>query len=141
MSLTTRIITRLWQKPRLISDDKPRMESWLELFYDVTFVAVVAALAKRLADDISWMGFIEFVFLYIPVWWAWFGSTMYNNRFESDDASHRIFTFLKMLPVGGMAITVQGALEEYAVGFALSYIGARLILVYLWYRAGSSSSA
>ncbi len=139
MSLTRSIITRLWQKPCLIADDKPRMESWLELFYDVTFVAVVAMLAKRLASDISWLGFAEFVFLYIPIWWAWLGSTMYNNRFETDDVSHRLFTFLKMLPVGGMAITVQNGLEQHAVGFAVSYIAARLILVYLWYRAGSSN--
>lgn len=140
MGITRSIITRLWQKPKLAGgEDHKRTETWLELFYDVTFVAVVAALAKRLADDISWTSFAEFVFLYIPVWWVWLSSTIYNNRFETDDVSHRLFTFLKMLPVGGMAITVGAGMEEYAAGFAISYIFARLILVYLWFRAGSSN--
>ncbi len=140
MGFMQSVISRLWQKPTLITEqNNARSETWLELFYDVTFVAVVAALAKRLAEDISWLDFAQFVFLYIPVWWIWLSTTLYNNRFETDDASQRLFTFLKMLPVGGMAITVSGAFEEYAVGFALSYVFARLILVYLWYRAGSNN--
>jgi len=138
MGFKESILTRLWQKPKLITKDvEIRYETWLELFYDLIFVAVVAEIAARLSDHISLKDFFGFVFLYIPVWWVWVGSTIYNDRFEMDDVSHRMFTFFKMLPVGGMAITMKGALEEYSIGFAVSYILARLILIFLWYRAGS----
>ena len=55
-----------------------------------------------------------------------------------NDIRHRIFIFLNMIPLAGIAISVHGALGEMADIFALSYITSRILLIYLWYTAGES---
>src|SRR4051812_15927170 len=83
--------------PRLrISDKSDRHSTWTELFYDVVFVVAVAAVGKRLAEDVSWRGFAEFWLLFLAVWYSWMGHTVYADRFDSDDLIHRGFTGLQM---------------------------------------------
>src|SRR5262249_10531707 len=112
-----------------------RRVSWLELFFDLVFVVVIAELARYLAGHVSWSGVIHYVLLFGPAWWAWIGGTFYNIRFETEDLSYRLFTFLLMLPVGAMAIFAHGGTDT-AVGFALAYAIARTIVVVLWVRGG-----
>jgi low temperature requirement protein LtrA len=63
-------------------------------------------------------------------------STLYNDRFEADDVSYRLFIFVQMLPIVGLAIAVPDGLETQSTVFALSYIAARAILLVMWVRAG-----
>lgn len=134
--MTTR---RWWQKPQLRRDEEAHQErrvTWLELFYDLVFVVVIAELSHSLAEHVSVAGVAAFALLFIPVWWVWIGGTFYNDRFEADDLSHRLFTFLQMLPVGAMAVFAHDGLGETSVGFALSYAAARAIITCLWLRGG-----
>lgn len=130
---------RWWQKPRLRRDEEAHQErkvSWLELFYDLVFVVVIAELSHSLAGHISVSGVVGFILLFIPVWWVWIGGTFYNDRFETDDLGHRLFTFLQMLPVGALAVFAHDGLGETSTGFALSYAAARALITYLWLRGG-----
>ena len=126
---------RFWQAAKLRSDgDGERRVGWLELFYDLVFVVVIARLTHHLSENLSLQGVVEFVATFIPVWWVWIGGMYYAERFETQDFSFRLFTFLQMLPVAGMALNVEYAFEGRWVGFALSYIAARLIIIFLWWR-------
>jgi low temperature requirement protein LtrA len=128
-----------WEKPRLRTDEEEEHErrvSWLELFFDLVFVVVVAELSHSLAEHISIEGIIGFILLFIPVWWIWIGGTFYNERFETNDISNRIFVFLQMLPVAALAVFAHDALGETSVGFALAYAAGRIIIIFLWLRGG-----
>lgn len=124
--------------PRLrIGEDvetEPRHATWLELFYDLVFVVAVSQLAHNLSKDISWQGFLGFIFLFIPVWWAWIGTTFYFNRFDSDDLVQRLLIGVQMLAIAALAVNIHHGLGESSAGFALAYGAARVILVldYLW---------
>ena len=110
-----------WELPQLRTEGDEnikRKATWLELFYDLVFVGVVAELSQQLARDVSWSGLGTFVLLFVAAWWTWLGSTFYNQRFERDDVSHRLFTFMQMIPLAGMAVFAHGALDGRAVGFA-----------------------
>lgn len=111
--------------------------TWLELFYDLVFVIAIAELTHKLSTDISWSGFLTFVFLFVPVWWSWIGVTFYNDRFETGDLSQRFFTFLHMIAIGAIAYHIHLGLEEGATGFAISYIFGRTLITWLWARAGA----
>jgi low temperature requirement protein LtrA len=133
-----------WRRPQLRNsevEEAERKTTWLELFYDLVFVVVVAELAHRLAMDVSWRGLTGFGLLFIPVWWVWLGATIYNDRFDTDDVSHRLFTFLQMLPVAGLALTTHDGFGKLSGAFALSYAAARLILIAMWLRAGRHNPA
>lgn len=133
-----------WQPPQLRNSESEATErkaTWLELFYDLVFVVVVAELAHRLATEVTWGGIASFGLLFIPVWWVWLGATIYNDRFDTDDVSHRLFTFVQMLPIAGLALTVHDGLGELSSGFALSYVAARVILIIMWLRGGRHNPA
>jgi low temperature requirement protein LtrA len=76
--------------------------------------------------------------LFIPVWWAWIGTTFYANRFDSDDVGHRLLTGLQMLAIAALAINVHNGLSESSAGFALAYAAGRILLVIEYLRAANS---
>jgi low temperature requirement protein LtrA len=132
-------MTNFLQPPRLrTSEDSEehRHATWLELFYDLVFVVAVSQLAHNLEEDVSLSGFLGFVFLFIPVWWSWIGTTMYANRFDSDDIGRRLLVALQMLTVAALAVNIHYGLGESAPGFALSYALGRAVLIVEYVRAG-----
>ena len=133
-----------WHKPTLRregEDDIHRTATPLDLFFDLVFVAIIAVLAHQLAKHMGehggWHSILEFALLFIPVWWFWIGNTYYNERFGTNDVSHRLFTFMQMIPAAAMAYFAHSGLDPKAtVGFALCYAAARIFLVLLWLRGG-----
>ncbi|MGF2039148.1 MAG: low temperature requirement protein A [Nostoc sp. CmiVER01] len=127
------------QPPRLRigeNSEEERRATWLELFYDLVFVVAVSQLAHNLNEDISLSGLFGFVVLFIPVWWSWIGTTFYANRFDSDDAGHRLLIAIQMLTAAAMAINIHHGLGESSPGFAISYALGRGVLVIEYVRAG-----
>ena len=128
---------RWWQRPRPVSDrPQERRVTFLELFYDLVYVVIIAELSHVLAEDISLIGIGTFVFLFIIVWWAWFNGAMYHDLHGNNDIRTRVFTFLQMFTVAAMAVFVHNATGEGSVGFAVSYAAFHLILTWLWWRTG-----
>lgn len=132
---------RIWSPPQLFSAVFARPEKrkvgWLELFYDLIYVAAIIQLGNVLSKDVSWLGAGKFTFLFVLVWWAWTGTMFYYNRFVTDDALHRLIIFAQMFAVGNMAVFASTAFKEGAIPFALSYMAARLMLVALYARASA----
>ncbi len=125
------------QVPRLRIGEEAeehRHATWLELFYDLVFVVAVSQIAHKLQEDVSLKGFFGFVFLFIPVWWAWIGTTFYANRFDSDDIKHRLLTGLQMLAVAALAVNIHHGLGESSAGFAIAYAVTRFVLVLEYLR-------
>ncbi|MBW4564455.1 MAG: low temperature requirement protein A [Mojavia pulchra JT2-VF2] len=132
-------MTNFLQPPRLrIGEDieEERHATWLELFYDLVFVVAVSQLAHSFKEHISLSGVIGFVVLFIPIWWSWIGTTLYANRFDSDDVVHRLLVGLQMLTTTAMAINIHHGLGESSSGFALAYGLGRVVLVVEYIRAG-----
>ena len=50
-----------------------RRVTWLELFFDLVFVAAVAQVAAPLQTDYSLAGLVRFTPLFGLIWWAWIG--------------------------------------------------------------------
>ena len=75
------MLPRLIRPPRLRTagvESEIRRATWMELFYDLVFVVAVAQLGARLSEDHSFVGVLEFVGLFIPVWWAWVGQALFT---------------------------------------------------------------
>src|ERR671918_757718 len=128
---------RLLEPPRLrtLDTEEDRRATWLELFFDLVFVVTIAELGTRLSGDVTLHGFLEFMALFVPVWWAWAGFTFYANRFDTDDLLYRLLILVAMFAVAALATTVPDAFEGGSAGFALSYVCIRLVLLALYGRA------
>lgn len=129
----------LWQPPRLRLDEEQTSErhaTWLELFYDLVFVAAIAELAHSLSDDISWPGFLKFAILFVPIWWCWVGATFYATRFDTGSIGDRLFALVQMAIVAAMAVNVHHGLSSSGSGFAISYVLFRITLILQYLNAG-----
>lgn len=105
--------------------------TWLELFYDLLFVAAVSKVTHVLlhADHgtISLEYIIKFVLIFIPIWWAWVGQTLFNNRYGQDVFTHRIFMILQLFFVLIMTFSLSTDFNRYYVPFFIGYIGSRAL--------------
>jgi low temperature requirement protein LtrA len=129
---------RVFLPPRLRSElgiEAGRKVTWLELFFDLVFVAAVAQVGTHLRDDYSVRGVLRFSFLFLLIWWAWLGHTTFSTRFDTDDLLQRALTGLQMFLVAVMAINATGALDSRdSAGFAAAYSVMRFVLVAQYLR-------
>jgi len=129
---------RAWQRPGLRTDeefDRHRPVSWLELFFDLVFVVVIARLAHRLTEHLDGGGVVTFAVEFLAIFWAWNAFTYYTERFESAGLENRAFTFLAFIPVAGLAVFAENGLGENYAGFATAYLLARGLNQASWLRA------
>ncbi|MCA9526776.1 MAG: low temperature requirement protein A [Myxococcales bacterium] len=108
---------------------------WLELFYDLVFVAAFIRLGDGLAQHWSLEGFVAFSAVFVPIWLAWIGFSYYANRFTIDDFTHRALVFGQMFAVGAMAIYAPDVLNGRPERFALSFAVAQAVVAGLYFRA------
>jgi low temperature requirement protein LtrA len=126
----------LWLRTSRSHHGDAQRVGWLELFYDLVYVATVIALGNRLSDDVSREGVLSFVVLFVPIWWSWTGMAFYITRFNLDDIGHRLLVFAQMLAIAVLAINVHDGLGDTSRGFALAYVGARAVLILMYVRVG-----
>ena len=137
MNILIRRFRSWWQVPRRAGDRiEHRQVTFLELFYDLVYVALISQLSHALSSHIGWAALGGFAFLFVIVWWAWINGSLYHDIHGNNDIRTRVFTFLQMFTVVAMAVFAHDALGESSVGFALSYAAFQLILTYMWWRTG-----
>jgi low temperature requirement protein LtrA len=108
----------------------------MELFFDLIFVAAVAEIGKSLSGDFSFAGLVRYSSLFVLIWWAWSGHTLFTTRFDSDDLVQRIFILLQSFIAAVMAANARDGLDSRSsAGFGAAYAGMRLILVGQYLRA------
>jgi low temperature requirement protein LtrA len=141
MATTTR---RPWLRPpqlRTLDDQGERHATWLELFFDLVFVISIAEVVHTLEDYHSLSDFLGTAGLFVAVWWAWVGYTVYADRFDTDDLLHRVLVLAGMLAVIAMALSVHDALHGGAIQFALAFVAVRGIVLLLNARARRHAAA
>lgn len=128
------------EPPRLRTTADPgeeRHSTWFELYLDLVFVAAVSQLSAALARDPSAAVFARFAGLFVVVAWAWYGFTIYANRFDTDDLIFRLAESVAMLAIAALAVNLHRLMAGHGgtVGFAAGYVVVRSMLVALYVRA------
>ncbi len=109
--------------------------TWLELFFDLVFVAAFIQLGNGLSRQASLPGVAAFLASFVSLWVAWTGFTFYVNRFTVDDFVHRTIVFLQMLAVGATAVAATFVLGGKTFAFSLAAGAASLPVAVLYARA------
>ena len=60
-------ILRVETTPR----EQEEKTTWLELFFDLIYVAILIEMGNRLSHDLSLGGAISFALLFVPIWMSW----------------------------------------------------------------------
>ena len=122
--------------PRLrTAEESERTATWLELFYDLVFVAAVAMMGTRLVHEVSWAGVASYLAYFALVWWLWASHTFYADRYDTDDLIYRLLAGAQMVAVAVIAVSLSLGEAGSTQVFALGYTATRGTLLLLYARA------
>jgi len=65
-----------------------------------------------LGEDYSLHGLMRYALMFLLIWWAWLGHTMYSTRFDADDVVQRLLTLLQIFATAAMAANSKAAFDS-----------------------------
>ena len=123
----------LWRPPRAHSEIiAGRTVSFLELFYDLVYVAVITQAAHHLAEHVSARGVGEFAVVFALIWIAWVNGTIYLDLHGREDGRTRNIVFVQMGVLVLLAVFTAEAADGSGRSFALTYAAFLAVLTWLW---------
>jgi low temperature requirement protein LtrA len=119
-----------------VPESTAKRVTWAELFFDLVFVFAVTEISALLHADHSWAGVGRALVLFVPLWWAWVGTTVHANTHDVDNPVDRVGIFVVGLCSLFMALAVPAAYGDRAVLFGGGYLALRGVLAFLYFRHG-----
>jgi low temperature requirement protein LtrA len=109
--------------------------TWLQLFFDLVYVAILIELGNRLAGNLDLEGVLEFVLFFVPIWWSWLEFVDYGRRFPVDDIGQRILTVLYMAVMLLLAFEIHELTGSGTTTFIFTYALSKFVLALMYARA------
>jgi low temperature requirement protein LtrA len=110
--------------------------TWAELFFDLVFVFAVTEVSAMLHANHGWEGLLRALVVFVPIWWAWVGTSVHANTRDVDNPIDRIGIFTVGLFSLFMALAVSDVYGERGLLYGGSYFVIRLVLAALVFRGG-----
>lgn len=105
-----------------------RRVGWAELLFDLVFVVAVTQTSSLIASDVSAIGLLRSLVVFVPVYWMWVGTAIQTNLNGAERPLQRIRLFAIALAAVFMAIALPDAYGAGALIFAFGYWLGRIIL-------------
>lgn len=116
--------------------EKDRHATWLELFFDLVFVAIIGIIGHTIAQTheghFSFSQVTLFILEFIPIWWIWTSHTVYSNRFDTDNKVHRLTTLLIMFLVVMIPTFAGYNIQNHFELLIIAYVIIRWIISALY---------
>src|SRR5579859_1423782 len=110
-----------------------RRVSFLEVFYDLAYVAVIGQASHQLAGHISVRGAVEFAIIFGLIWFAWINGSLYVELHGSEDGRTRNVVFAQMGILAPLAVFTADAAGRDGTAFSVVYSAFLLFMTWLWY--------
>src|SRR5689334_5241084 len=111
-----------WRPPRPHGDTvADRTVSFLELFYDLVYVAVISQAAHHLAEHVSGAAVAQFAVVFGLIWVAWINGSLYIEIHGRDDGRTRSVVFAQMTILALLAVFTGHAADESGPAFSIVY--------------------
>ena len=125
---------RAWLRPPRAHGEviEDRTVSFLELFYDLVFVVLIAQIAHTLAGDVSWTGVRDFVLVFALIWVAWANGSTYHELHGGDDGRSRSYIFAQMSLLVVLSVFAGHATADTGDGRGFAAVYALLLVLIGW---------
>ena len=109
--------------------------SWLELLYDLAFVALVAQLTYLAADHHTTLtDALNIFFVGYTIFFAWLGTTVNRNLQEKETTLDKLFIQLQMIGAFGMSLSMPGVFQGEYIGYFVTLMLVGLVQVFMVLR-------
>ncbi|MEV4811760.1 low temperature requirement protein A [Micromonospora avicenniae] len=106
---------------------EPGYPTFLELFFDVTYIFMLSRIAAGFADDLTVRGVAEATILLLAAWWVWVLTAWLTDLFNPQLPIIQATVLLVMFGTLVMAIAVPQAFGEYGWLFVAAYFGIHVV--------------
>lgn len=113
------------------ADTTEKRVTWAELFFDLVLAFAVTEVSALLLADHSWAGVGRALVVFVPIYWAWVGTSVHANTHDVDNVAGRIGIFAVGLCAMFMAMSVRDAYGDRGVYFGGAYFALRIVLAVL----------
>jgi inward rectifier potassium channel len=130
-------LSRWSRAPQLhCADDAPdKPVTWLERLVDLAFAGLFLRVGEALAATPTGADALAVAGLLTAAWTAWATTTLHANRYDADDALHRVLVIAQLAGVVALALAVPDVLAGRPRDFALAYAVTKAILALHYLRA------
>ncbi len=124
---------------RTVSFASMPMSAWLELFYDLIFVAAILVFSSAVshlhdAGRIVWV-----VGVFVVLWWIWVSTTMYFNRYGVADVVERFLVLAQMFFVVVLAVEALEGVKRDSVYLSITFALLIGTVGAMYWRSGRSN--
>lgn len=113
-----------------------RTVSFVELFYDLVYVVLIAQIAHNFAAHITWTGVWHFAVVFALVGIGWLNGSTYHNLHGREDGRSRSYIFAQMTVLALMAAYSAHALDPGSrdgLWFSVLYAVLLILLSHQWW--------
>jgi low temperature requirement protein LtrA len=125
-----------WRPPRahgeVIHD---RTVGFLELYYDLVYVAVIIQLAHRAAHELTFEGLLQYTVVFTLIFIAWVNGSLYLELHGGDDGRTRTIVFVQIALLALLAVFIGDAATSTGRQFTLAYGAFIGFMAFLWHDA------
>jgi low temperature requirement protein LtrA len=105
-------IRLLLSKPTLADNsDIEKKATWLELYFDLFFVAIIGVISHHFAHLVSyewsWIALMRVVIEIVTLTWIWSSITYFFDRYESKGLTKRLFFLVQMFILAMLGLTIE----------------------------------
>jgi low temperature requirement protein LtrA len=108
---------------------------WLELFYDLVFVAAILVLSDAASHGHDATRIVRVVAIFVALWWVWLSTTLFTNRFRTGDMVHRLLVLGQMFLVVLVAMEAHAGVRHDAAYLSVTYGGLVASVAIMYTRA------
>lgn len=109
-----------------------RTVSYLELFYDLVFVVLIAQISRSLAGDVTWVGVRDFLIVFALIWIAWVNGTLYHDLHGREDGRSRTYIFAQVSLLVLLSVFTVQAAEDPSDGRGFAIVFTLLVMLIAW---------
>ena len=111
--------------PSLLRPRQPGMHGKvtnIELFFDLVFVYAVTQLSHTLLHDLSLLGALHVLLLFLAVWWVWIFTGWITNWLDPDRLAVRLLMLALMFTGLLLSTALPAAFDGHGLLFAGTYV-------------------
>lgn len=126
-----------WGAPRKFSVKlAERKISWLELFYDLVYVVAISRITEYFSRHADVSGFLDYMYLFIMVFWGWFNGSMYHDLHGTAGIRTRLMTLWQMVAVAAMIVCLKSPPDKVIYRGTIAIMVMQFYITYLWWSVG-----
>lgn len=115
------------------------MAVWLELFYDLVFVAAILVLSDAASHGHDAARILRVIAIFVALWWVWLSTTLFTNRFRASDIVHRLLVLGQMFVVVLVAMEAHAGVKHDATYLSLTYAALVASIAVMYTRAARTT--